>query len=152
MIKLKKNEKIEKWKQKGMNQIFCRNFLTCFCVIMNNHFKPYNPKSLIFRMKRKHSLFFLLIYHLIQCFTAMAKSLHSVSCRESVRNGVEMEITMEKQFFMKTFPFRVKDFQELNGFFQKTIYQDQLEVEFTNQDCKLSTKNFRKYFKHHLEN
>ena len=48
-----------------------------------------------------------------------------------------MKITVEKDFLEKNFPFSLQEFKEINGFYQKTVFQDQLEIEFENQDCKL---------------
>ena len=47
-----------------------------------------------------------------------------------------MKITVEKDFLEKNFPFRLQEFSQINGFYQKTVYQDQLEIEFEDQDCK----------------
>ena len=59
-----------------------------------------------------------------------------MKCAESAENGIEMKITIEKDFLEKKFPFRVREFQENDGFYQKIIYQNQLEVEFDDQDCE----------------
>ena len=73
-----------------------------------------------------------------ECFSAFTNSQHSVSCSESALNGIEMKITVEKDFLEKKFPFRLKDFRKINGFYQKTVYQDQLEIVIEDQDCEYS--------------
>ena len=47
-----------------------------------------------------------------------------------------MKITVEKDFLEKNFPFSLQEFRKINGFYQKTVFQDQLEIEFEDQDCK----------------
>ena len=49
-----------------------------------------------------------------------------------------MKITVEKDFLKKKFPFRFKEFRKINGFYQKTVYQDQLEIIIEDQDCEYS--------------
>ena len=59
-----------------------------------------------------------------------------------------MKITVEKNFLEEKFPFRKDEFTEINGFYQKTVFQDQLEIEFEDQDCKFLRKinrNFKMY-------
>ena len=88
-------------------------------------------------MKKARNLFLLIFNQLHGCFSALTNSQHSVSCSESAQNGIEMKITVEKDFLEKNFPFSLQEFKEINGFYQKTVFQDQLEIEFENQDCKL---------------
>ena len=92
---------------------------------------------------------FLLIFNLKNCCSsAFSNSHHSVRCSESIQNGIEMKITVEKNFLEEKFPFRKDEFTEINGFYQKTVFQDQLEIEFEDQDCKFLrkiNKNFKMY-------
>ena len=93
-----------------------------------------------FRMTKARNLF-LLIFNLQNgCSSAFSNSQHSVSCSESFQNGIEMKITVEKNFLEEKFPFRKDEFTEINGFYQKTVFQDQLEIEFEDQDCKFFEK------------
>ena len=88
-------------------------------------------------MKKARNLFLLIFNQLLGCHAALSNSPHSVTCSESPQNGIEMKITVEKTFLKKNFPFRVREFKEINGFYQKTVYQDQLEIEFEDQNCKI---------------
>ena len=92
-------------------------------------------------MKKARNLFLLIFNQLLGCITAFTNSPHSVSCSESAENGLEMKITVEKDFLRRQFPFRVHEFLEMKGFYQKTVYQDQLEFEFEDKDCKFCHKN-----------
>ena len=87
-------------------------------------------------MKKARNLFLLIFNQLLGCVAALANSPHSVTCSESSQNGIEMKITMEKNFLEKNFPFRVREFREINGYYQKTVYQDQMEIDFEDQNCK----------------
>ena len=82
------------------------------------------------------NLFLLIFNQINESFSAFTSSQHSVSCSESAQNGIEMKITVEKDFLEEHFPFRLQKFHKINGFYQKTVYQDQLEIEFEDQDCK----------------
>ena len=99
--------------------------------------RPIQAEILFFRMKKARNLFLLIFNQLHGCFSAFTNYQHSVSCSESAQNGIEMKITVEKDFLEKNFPFSLQEFKEINGFYQKTVFQDQLEIEFENQDCKL---------------
>lgn len=59
-----------------------------------------------------------------------------ISCSENAENGVEMKIKMEKVFLENKFPSRVRDFRKVDGFYEKTVYQDQMQIEFEDQNCK----------------
>ena len=48
-----------------------------------------------------------------------------------------MKITLEKAYFEMKFPSRVKDFDQIDGFYEKSVYQDQMQIEFENENCKL---------------
>ena len=87
-------------------------------------------------MKKARNLFLLIFNQLLGCDAALTNSPHSVTCSESSQNGIEMKITMEKDFLEKHFPFRVREFREINGYYQKTVYQDQMEIDFEDQNCK----------------
>ena len=87
-------------------------------------------------MKKARSLFLLIFNQLHGYVAAFTNSQYSVSCSESAENGLEMTITAEKDFLRRQFPFRVQEFQEISGFYQKTVPQDQLEFEFEDKDCK----------------
>ena len=89
-------------------------------------------------MKMARNLFLLIFNQMHECFSAFTNSQHSVSCSESALNGIEMKITVERDFLEKNFPFRLQEFSKINGFYQKTVYQDQLEIEFEDKDCKYS--------------
>ena len=89
-----------------------------------------------FRMKKARNLFLLIFNQLHVCFSALTSSQHSVSCSESAENGIEMKIIVEKDFLEKNFPFRLQEFKEINGFYHKKVFQDQLEIEFEDKDCK----------------
>ena len=92
----------------------------------------------MFRMKKARNLFLLIFNQMHECFSAFTSSQHSVSCSESALYGIEMKITVERDFLEKNFPFRLQEFSKINGFYQKTVYQDQLEIEFEDKDCKYS--------------
>ena len=113
-----------------------------------------------FRMNRKRNLILLVFNQLLCCSGAFQSPQHSVrrvfecssdviiiqskieldktniSCSESSHNGVEMKITVEKEYFEAKFPSRVKDFDQIDGFYEKIIYQDQMQIEFENENCK----------------
>ena len=88
-------------------------------------------------MKKARNLFLLIFNQLLGCDAALANSPHSVTCSESSQNGIEMKIIVEKDFLEKNFPYRVREFREINGFYQKIVYQDELEIEFNDQNCKI---------------
>ena len=92
-------------------------------------------------MKKLRNLFLLIFTHLHVCFSALTNSQHSVSCSESAENGIEMKIIVEKNFLEKNFPFRLQEFKAINGFYQKKVFQDQLEIEFEDKDCKFEEYN-----------
>ena len=52
-----------------------------------------------------------------------------------------MKIIVEKNFLEKNFPFRLQEFKAINGFYQKKVFQDQLEIEFEDKDCKFEEYN-----------
>ena len=89
-------------------------------------------------MKKARNLFLLIFNQLLGCDAALTNSPHSVTCSESSQNGIEMKIIVEKDFLEKNFPYRVREFREINGFYQKIVYQDELEIEFNDQNCKIS--------------
>ena len=47
-----------------------------------------------------------------------------------------MKITVEKGYLEAKFPSRVKDFDQIDGFYKKIVYQDQMQIEFENENCK----------------
>ena len=47
-----------------------------------------------------------------------------------------MKIKMETDFLEQKFPSRVREFQKINQFYEKIIYQDQMKIEFEDQNCK----------------
>ena len=88
-------------------------------------------------MKKARNLFLLIFNQLLGCYAALSNSPHSVTCSESPQNGIEMKITVERDFLERNFPYRVREFREIDGFYEKTVYQDQLEIEFEDQNCKI---------------
>ena len=88
-------------------------------------------------MKKARNLFLLIFNQLLGCYAAISNSPHSVTCSESPQNGIEMKITVERDFLERNFPYRVREFREIDGFYEKTVYQDQLEIEFEDQNCKI---------------
>ena len=48
-----------------------------------------------------------------------------------------MTITVAEDFLETNFPFRINEFQKNNGFYQKTVPQDELKIEFEENDSKL---------------
>ena len=71
-----------------------------------------------------------------QRFPSFGLDKTKTSCSESSHNGVEMKITVEKEYFEAKFPSRVKDFDQIDGFYKKIVYQDQMQIEFENENCK----------------
>ena len=47
-----------------------------------------------------------------------------------------MKITVAKAYLEMKFPSRVKDLDQIDGFYEKTVYQDQMQIEFENENCK----------------
>ena len=47
-----------------------------------------------------------------------------------------MKITMEPNSFEKRFPSRIRDFIKINGLYEKTIPQDELQIEFEDENCE----------------
>ena len=48
-----------------------------------------------------------------------------------------MKITMEPNSFEKRFPSRIRDFNKINGLYEKTIPQDELQIEFEDENCEI---------------
>ena len=53
-----------------------------------------------------------------------------------------MKITVEKEYLEAKFPSQVKYFEKIDGIYEKVVHQDQMEIEFENENCKLFLKFF----------
>ena len=48
-----------------------------------------------------------------------------------------MKITMEPNSFEKRFPSRIREFNKVNGLYEKDIPQDELQIEFEDENCEI---------------
>ena len=84
-------------------------------------------------------IFLSILYSNCIAYSRNYASNHRVRCSESDEYGLEMQIFVEKDFLEKKFPSRVREFreiEEINDFYQMTVPQDQLEIEFEDEKCK----------------